>query len=362
VIGLSNRKCIDHRGRLFSTVRDMCTFHNISLQTYTRRLKRGYTLEQALTGEGVKRDTPYKYYDHEGNGFTSLKDMCNYRGVTTCSYQALRKQGYTLEQALSDNTGLAKHTDHNGRVFDTVSAMCKYHGITNAIYYHRLKRGFTLEQALTGKDTKKDICYNHYDHEGNGFTTLKEMCAYHGVTLYGYKARLKQGCTLEQALTNNTDLAKRTDHNGVVFDTVDAMCRHHNVVKATYYLRLQKGYTKEQALTPRDTYHCDDFDFDSNGYIDHLGRKFKTKKEMCIFHGVSVVTYCDRIQKGYTREEALTITDTRCCTDHNGKQFDSAKAMCEYHGVLLSTYASRLRRGYTKEQALTGKKPNKINN
>jgi len=73
------------------------------------------------------------------------------------------------------------------------------------------------------------------------------MCVYHGVTVYSYQTRLKQGYTLEQALL--CDVEFRTDHKGRVFDTIDAMCKHYNTVRETYYSRLQKGYTKEQALT-----------------------------------------------------------------------------------------------------------------
>jgi len=56
MIDLSNsHKHIDHCGRLFSTLKGMCTFHDISVETYKSRRRLGYTLEQALTGSGIKR-------------------------------------------------------------------------------------------------------------------------------------------------------------------------------------------------------------------------------------------------------------------------------------------------------------------
>jgi len=304
VIGLSNLcKCVDHCGRLFSSVKEMCTFHNVLACTYRFRLKSGFTLEQALSDNYLGSDDLNARLDHSSKSFKSVKEMCSHYGISVGGYYARLRQGYTKEQALTKELrgDLVKCVDHNGMEFSSADAMCKHHnvqpqtygsrirrgytleqaltgkgirktisvtckdhkdnefpsvkamcdyyGIDESNYYVRLKRGYTLEQALTGKGTKRDTRYKHYDHKGKGFTSLKEMCEYHGVTINNYKNKRKRGCTLEQALSCDDELAKRTDHNGRVFDTIDAMCKHYNIVRATYYLRLQKGYTKEQALT-----------------------------------------------------------------------------------------------------------------
>jgi len=52
-------------------------------------------------GKGAKLDIRHRYYDHEGNGFDSLEGMCSFHGVTVNSYRTRRRQGYTLEQALT---------------------------------------------------------------------------------------------------------------------------------------------------------------------------------------------------------------------------------------------------------------------
>lgn len=41
----------DYLGNTYKSIKDMCDFYNVNYRTYSSRLKRGWTLEEALTGK-----------------------------------------------------------------------------------------------------------------------------------------------------------------------------------------------------------------------------------------------------------------------------------------------------------------------
>jgi hypothetical protein len=49
----------------------------------------------------------------------------------------------------------------------------------------------------------------HFDHNGNGFNSIKAMCAYWGVPYQTFFERRKQGWTLEKILTTPTSVANK---------------------------------------------------------------------------------------------------------------------------------------------------------
>lgn len=83
----------DHTGQIFFSQQVMCEAWGVTLETYSARIKRGWTTEQALTG--------IRYRDHEGNGYKSKMDMCRTWGVSAYDYDRRLKAGATLEEALT---------------------------------------------------------------------------------------------------------------------------------------------------------------------------------------------------------------------------------------------------------------------
>lgn len=206
--------------------------------------------------------------------------------------------------------------DHNGKEFFSIADMCRYHGVSPALYSRRISKGYTKEQALLGKNPDR-----RSDHNGRRFDSVEAMCAFHNISVTTYNIRLREGYTKEQALTGKNS-HKCSDHNGKEFDSIKAMCDFYDVSVNTYRAKIHAGYTKEQALSCKCLRNCiyfKDNEFETNkfprsrtvsGYIDHLGNKFETKKEMCTFHGVSFETYRRKIHEGCTMEEALSCKDS----------------------------------------------------
>ena len=59
---MTGKMIVDHLGNEFSTVSDMAKAHGLNLKIYIKRIKLGYTKEQALTTKKYQRIRPNKTY------------------------------------------------------------------------------------------------------------------------------------------------------------------------------------------------------------------------------------------------------------------------------------------------------------
>ena len=99
------KRVYDHLGNEYKYATDMCKAYGVTVDQYYGRLKRGYSLEEALTLK-TKNHENYKSYkfkvkDHLGNKYEHVRDMCKEYKVTTSAYYGRLKRGHTIKEALT---------------------------------------------------------------------------------------------------------------------------------------------------------------------------------------------------------------------------------------------------------------------
>ena len=396
--------CVDHLGNIFNSLTEMCTYYNVNISTFiTRRNVDGLSLEEALT-----RDEKKKVYDFEGNEFKDVYAMCKHYGVSKVLLDRRMSNGYSLKDALTIKGKCNNRVeDHLGNVYPNFKAMCEKWDRSPVRAKYCLDMGGSLYEALEGsynyplreeKINKKQINVTINkektirtiivkDHLGNSFDSFDLMCKYYGlkphtvrnrIRKYNYtlekaltkkvlrnekdeidllckeynrpvrlvKLKLKEGVFTLEELLSNTEITRDSvkDHLGNIYKSKGEMCKYYGLTTATLKDRLKKGESLEDALTI-NKFAC----------VDHLGNKFETQTEMCKHYGISLGKYKDRIDRGYSVEEALT-NETYFqfkCTDFNGVEYHSLKEMCKAYGVTRSYYKRQLSKGLTQREALT---------
>ena len=319
----------DHLGNRYKTVQEMCKVYGVSTNAYLYRLKAGYTKKEALTGDinnnSNKANTVNKkVYDHLGNKFNSITEMCTHYGIKSDTFYARLRCGDTLEQALRSERSKNKVYDHLGNEFNSTTEMCKHYGVRLDTFSIRLKRGDTLEQALRSERSKNKV----YDHLGNEFNSATEMCKAYNMTIGTYNRRINKGWDLEKTLTTPIKQYRKEikDHLG-------------------------KTYTGEVNLK-----HIQGSSGSSIKCQDHLGNKFNSIKEMCKAYNITSTIYGWRVSNGWDIEKALTTPANKHSTeicDHKGNKYKSIADMSRAYGKDPMTVVHRLNSGWDVERALT---------
>lgn len=241
----TKKPCRDHLGNEYPSVPEMCAAYGIPFSTYTGRLSRGWTLEQALT-VATETTAPKvnprkeKVHDHEGNEFVSIGAMCRHWGIDEKVYWSRKRLlGWPLDKILTEPVrdtaaNAISVEDHEGTRFGSISEMCRHWGIGLSTYRERRRRGWDVGRALTGEEIKLETdpvpCR---DHEGREYPSKNAMCAAWGVTRYCYDSRITMGWSLEDALTKKHVVNAKpcADHTGKPFP-------------ASVYMALYLGFPK----------------------------------------------------------------------------------------------------------------------
>lgn len=254
VIANLNYIWVDHTGQDFPTVKAMCEAWGILVSTYNSRIAHKWTLEEALTGNKEKvGGTPKPCTDHVGNKFPSIAAMCEHWGADSYICRSRINSGWSIEKALTTPDNLRACVDHLGNEFHSKAAMCKHYNIDRTTYNGRIANGWSVEEALTGNREGKCGPKPYTDHKGNEFPSIAEMCRAWDVGYDTYTRRVRNGYTLEEALTGKREgkcgSKPCTDHEGNEYPSVNAMCKAWTVDYSVFKCRRRRGWTLEKALT-----------------------------------------------------------------------------------------------------------------
>jgi len=152
-----------------------------------------------------------------------------------------------------------------------------------------------------------------------------------------------------------TEYAKRYKDVDGVYRTLKELSQKYNVKLSTITLRARQGRSFEEMVGLKKIPRVSN----SKKCKDHLGKDFNSKKERCAYWGVNYSTFMNRIDRGYTLEEALTGSNlkinSRKVTDPIGIVHRSTLAMCKFWEVSDDYYALRVGRRNDKQYKLKDK-------
>lgn len=358
----------DHLGQEYSSIRKMCDAYGINISTFDSRMRRGMSLQDALTKGICKNERNSKACkDHLGNCYSSTTSMCKAYGIDVSAYRSRIRNGWNKEDALTkgvdktkDNTPI-KCEDHLGNKYKSISKMCEAYGIDRGVYMRRIKEGMSIEDALT-----KNIIHHRYgfknkvcmDHLGNEYRSISEMCSFYRISEDAYYSMLIHGYSIGEALelaANNIEMGrlKCTDHLGKEYRSANEMCRSYGISLSTYRRRMKDGWTQEEALTKGSLSGS----WNKKECTDHLGNKYSSIDEMCIRYNTYGNVLRNRLKKGDSLKDALTkevsARKAVASEDHLGNKYKSIMEMCRAYGINRCTYMARIKNGWSVGDALT---------
>lgn len=219
------KACKDHLGNEFESLTAMCKHYGLSTCAYKNRLAKGWSLQQALETPNAKFLPESKRTDHLGNVYETAKAMVSHYGLTLDTYNRRIKIGWSIEKALTTPIDTTKHgkpeVDHTGREFPMLKDMCEYWGVTVSAYLRRIATGSTKEEALT-KQQKNHRTF--IDFAGNEFGSEEAMCKHYHISHSKYLHRIRSGYPQPMALglvpLLNDLYRKRAEFNGMKIEYI----------------------------------------------------------------------------------------------------------------------------------------------
>lgn len=143
-----NGKAItDHLGNIFENERYLCEFWGVSVQTYAKRKQRGWSMEERLTRD-IKHGRR-KHKDERAEMCEALSEKCN---IPPDKIMRRLKSGWTVEQATSIPVNKKRpkktYSAPDGKTYRSIEEMCEAFNVKKITFYKRKVDGQSLENCL----------------------------------------------------------------------------------------------------------------------------------------------------------------------------------------------------------------------
>lgn len=376
--------CCD--GEIYASIADLAHAYKLHPSTVGRRLRGGWTPEEAVGTQARKKLGRPNIVMFNGKEYRDLVELSKAFGLDPRNVRARLNHGYSLEDAIRGNfrqriSGVAKAVTFRGQQFSSYQELGKAYGQKAANVLRRLGRGWTLDQALLlspspprfrnfdghARETKWKEART--SHEGKvepipdqgGYklyliTNLVNGKKYVGITIGDLSQRLKQHFS-----------AARRGRKAPLPNAIRSYGEGKFAIEllrddARTFDELQSQEIDE--IARRDTIR-NGYNVATGGSIGTskptkvAGRLFASRGQAAEYYGVDQFTFTQRISKlRWTPEEAagLVAKDWRGKSQEVvvvGETFESIRSAANRYQVSFKKVYDRYsEKGWTLEQAL----------
>lgn len=372
------------RGREFPTLKAAAAFYGLTLNDVSRRLRWGWTPEQAVgLDPHHRRATRGVAIEWKGKRYPSIRALADAIGESESTVAKRLREGWTVDEAASGHrkrpTTKGTKIEFRGEKFESWTSLAEHHNIGRLVFAKRVKRGWSIEQALSLVDPPPRF----RDSQGNARSHLwKEVQRIDGSNLPA-----SDPGTYKLYVVRNK--VSRKEYVGITITPLSLRFRGHlaQAKKGTggklySAIRRYGAAAFEIVLIRADA--CDFRELQdqeiaeiekrrtlTNGYnlarggsigtaksISVGDREFASWAEAAHHFGIDPTVFNSRITaRKWTPEEAAEVVPRekfiRRRTTIEGRTYPSLKAAAEAHGLTYqSVYDRHVSKGWSLEQAL----------
>ncbi len=203
--------CFDHKNIQYASIAEMCKTYSIKRDTYLSRIKRGWSVEEALTAPPKQlkgKKNPYAIKDYNGKEYNTLTDMLNAYNISYSVYRKRKKIGMPLKEILTvpidKNETPVQDPFCPEKWFSSKNALYEHYGVDTKLVSYRMKKlNWSFEKAIKtprneiGKTGHNIKCI---DKNGTTFNSRREMYAHYGISANVMHYRKKAGMNEYEAL------------------------------------------------------------------------------------------------------------------------------------------------------------------
>ena len=356
-------------GKEYKSITALAKAYGCNYDIVRQRLKRGISVEDALSKERISREhTGKKIIGPDGKEYDGIKSLSE---AYECNYNTVRyrlKQGMSLKDALSKEKILSGHPGKkivgpDGKEYRSVRSLAKAYGCNYATVQQRLKKGMSLEDSLN----KEKIPWRHTGKkmigpDGKEYKSITDLVEKYGCNYNTVFSRIKRGLALEDVLSKERLLEhsgkKIIGPDGKEYKSITALAKAYGCNYDIVRRRLKKGFSVEDAISKSKFANKREVE----KFVGPDGKEFKSLRALTKAYEYNYDTVRRRLKKGISLEDALSKERiSRKPTDKkfiapDGKEYGSIKALAKAYGCNYDTVQRRLKKGFSVEDAISKSK------
>ena len=230
---MSSKVCYDHLGNRYNSIEEMCQAYSINKETFYTRTTKGWSIEDALTKPIKKMHMGAIKY--RGITYSNFTELCESFNMKPTVVQQRIKLGWTLDRALNtatraQNSNLKNIVEYKGIKYGSFSELCKAYNKPMTTVKYRILNGSSLEDALES-EAKRSV--KPIDHRGIEYDSFQNMCKAYNKNGSMVRNRLNRGWSLKDALEGRAIQSNKKIHDGIgnTFESINELARFYNNYK-----------------------------------------------------------------------------------------------------------------------------------
>lgn len=377
-------------GKTYESLLDAAANYKIHPSTLARRLRYGWTNEQAVgLEEKPQRIGSAKKVVYKGVTYPNLKHLAEAFGKNAEMLRRKLRDGQTLEEALTERLEKrislnAKAIEFNGKSYPSIQSLVDEYRVKASVFNRRLKRGWTIEQALEIEDAPprfrnfeghaRDTKWKNERSTATGVEPVpdaegyklylirnkKSPKQYVGITIGSLESRLKQHFS-----------AARRGRKGALQNAINFYGEENFTIEL-----ISNNARSFEELQDLEINEIAKRDCINNGYNTAYGGSLGTSKQITVdgrtfpsfaqaaeHYGIDVSVFSLRITRlKWTPEEAVGLKER----NWSGKsksikvddiEFTSIRQAAIHFGKKVALVYARVEMGWTPKQALDLESP-----
>lgn len=349
-------------GVSYSTLKELGDRFGLKHDQLYARARRGWTDHEIAYGK-QKRPKKNEVQERNLNRFVvtvagveypSVADMCRQHEIKLVTYRKRIAAGWSVEEAIGikeriDGRKSKGHFEVDGKSFSSVSSMANYYGISPNTVYARLRNGCSMEQAvglssLPSVESKKRV-RKTYEYQGKSYNSLTALANDLGMNDSTLHRRINQmGLSIEDAVSYRA--VSVIEYNGVEYDSVSALARAFGLQHWVVSQRLNRGYSIDDAIAKEDLRKT------FSGEVSVRGIRYDSLLDACDKLNFAKETINKRLEAGASVEEAFSNDWSENPILVQGEKYKNLTAVSKRFDVSLNVLSERLSKGYSIEQAV----------
>lgn len=186
------------KGVQYNSQKELCEAFGVNKDTFSSRLKSGWTTEEALNlvkrGRVSKNSRPCEV-TFEGKTYSSYAELCRDKKVCGVTFNRRRRKGFSIEECLY---GKDAPFTYKGVKYKNLNALCNATNMGWETVNHRLKLGYTVEQAIEWDECNNSRYKVYYN--GKDYKSERNLCEKMGVHYVTFCQRKSRGLSLEECI------------------------------------------------------------------------------------------------------------------------------------------------------------------
>lgn len=387
---MSEGKKIVIKGETFNRLLDAALHYNIHKSTLARRLRYGWTSEQAVgLEEKPKKIGSAKKVIYKGVTYVNLKHLAEAFGKNPEMLRRKIRDGQTLEEALTDRvekriSANAKAIEFNGKSYPSIQTLIDEYHVRASVYSRRIKRGWTVAQALEVEDAPprfrnfeghaRDTKWKNERSTATGVEPVPDADGYKlylilnakspkqyvGITIGSLESRLKQHFSAARRGRKGA-LQNAIKYYGEENFTIELISNNAKSFEELQELEINEIIKRDCIKNGYNTAYGGSLGTSKQITVD--GRTFPSFAQAAEHYGVDATVFSLRITRlKWTPEEAVGLDER----DWGGKSkvvkiddinFSSIRKAALHFGKKVELVYARLEMGWTPKQALDLESP-----